>query len=286
LLTTESIKDDDDEPTTTIGDGGDNESNFTVKPKMTIDDLLQDSDDEFDDGQSTTKSRRSTKSKMSVWIKETNDEPLDLTEPSAATKIYATKPLTKKQQELMKKEQNEKRRKNKFRTSADGRLIIVDDDDDTPAKINNNDDTEMDEQGGEIKNLMETLSIGKKNNKRKHVDDDDFDDDGEDLKSKNSQQSKYKAGGSGIHRQINKKKAAGQNYKAKKGSGDIKISNKHDPYAYIKLDFNALNKRKRSQFKNQFENFVGAAKRNNNSKKSGGNGGGKKKERKVKRLRT
>jgi hypothetical protein len=30
----------------------------------------------------------------------------------------------------------------------------------------------------------------------------------------------------------------------KRGSGgDRKLSNKHDPYAYIKLDFNALNKR-------------------------------------------
>ncbi|CAF4997630.1 unnamed protein product, partial [Rotaria socialis] len=46
--------------------------------------------------------------------------------------------------------------------------------------------------------------------------------------------------------------------------GDKKIANKHDPYAYIKLDFNALNKRKRGKFKGQFEQIVGAAKRGAN----------------------
>jgi hypothetical protein len=64
------------------------------------------------------------------------------------------------------------------------------------------------------------------------------------------------------------------------------LANKHDPYAYIKLDFNALNKRyrfsivrscvysctmvflsycrKRGKFQGQFEQIVGAAKRGAN----------------------
>ncbi|CAF1319737.1 unnamed protein product [Didymodactylos carnosus] len=271
----------------TIADemNNDNESNFTVKPKMTIDDLLQDSDSDFDDDNENTKSMRSTATKASrrhkqssLWIKETNEEPLDLNEPSAARQIYATKPLTKKEQASVKKD-----KRDTFRTAPDGRIIIIDDEQDKKSK-NKNDDEDEEEKNDDIKDLMETLSLSQrlKSKKRKRgLDDDDYlDDNKEDTKSKQSQ-SRYKAGGSGIHRPLNRKKIPGENYKAKKGSGDVKLANKHDPYAYIKLDFNALNKRKRSQYKGQFENIVGAAKR---GAKRGTKLG--KKERKLKRLKS
>lgn len=58
----------------------------------------------------------------------------------------------------------------------------------------------------------------------------------------------FLAGGRGIHRKIAKtnKSAAvhsGGDFKAKKASGDMKRKGKPDPYAYIPLSRNALNRR-------------------------------------------
>lgn len=58
----------------------------------------------------------------------------------------------------------------------------------------------------------------------------------------------FLAGGGGIHRKVSKtnKSAtvhAGSDFKAKKASGDMKRKGKPDPYAYIPLSRNALNRR-------------------------------------------
>jgi hypothetical protein len=81
----------------------DNETTFTVRPKLTIDQLLDDSDDDneqnlgdFDDARTmatarTTASmkRRRQQQQSSLWIKEGDgDDPIDLTEPTAARSIY------------------------------------------------------------------------------------------------------------------------------------------------------------------------------------------------------
>lgn len=258
----------------------DNETTFTVRPKLTIDQLLDDSDaeDDMDDSRTiatarTTASMKRRKQQRALWIKETeNDDPIDLTEAKAAQSIYATKPLTNKEAESMKQAAKNKRQNSRFRTAPDGRLIIdVDDEDQQQGGGDDDDDEDEDEFNREdIKGLMETLSLSQRaKNKRKRADDDDDDDNADDYqfndKQSQSVHSRYRAGGSGIHRplnQPNKQKRPGDTYKSKRGAGgDRKLSNKHDPYAYIKLDFNALNKRKRGQFKGQFEQIVGAAKR-------------------------
>ena len=79
----------------------DNETTFTVRPKLTIDQLLDDSDDDndqhlgrIDDTRTiatarTTASTKRRQQKSALWIKEANEEdPLDLTEPTAARSIY------------------------------------------------------------------------------------------------------------------------------------------------------------------------------------------------------
>jgi hypothetical protein len=80
----------------------DNETTFTVRPKLTIDQLLDGSDDEneqylgsIDDARTigstrTTLSMKRRQQKQSaLWIKETqDDDPIDLTEPTAARNIY------------------------------------------------------------------------------------------------------------------------------------------------------------------------------------------------------
>jgi enolase len=79
----------------------DNETTFTVRPKLTIDQLLDDSDDDneqhlgpMDDVRTiatarTTASTKRRRQQSALWIKETHDDdPLDLTEPTAARSIY------------------------------------------------------------------------------------------------------------------------------------------------------------------------------------------------------
>ncbi len=93
--TTYQLFDDEDEYV------DDNETTFTVKPKLTIDQLLDDSDEEneqhlgrIDDAQTiatarTTASTKRRRQQSALWIKETQgDDPIDLTEPTAARSIY------------------------------------------------------------------------------------------------------------------------------------------------------------------------------------------------------
>ncbi|CAF1145441.1 unnamed protein product [Rotaria sordida] len=271
----------------------DNETTFTVRPKLTIDQLLDDSDDDneqnldrIDDVRTiaTTRTTASTKRRRqqsALWIKESQgDDPIDLTEPTAARSIYATKPLTTRETEAMKQAIKAKRRNSHFRTAPDGRLVIdIDDEENQQQKLDDDDDDDDadDLNREDLKGLMETLSLSQRTkNKRKRTFDDDHDDGDDDddyqINDKQSQSvhSKYRTGGGGIHRTLNQsskqqQQRPGNIYKAKRGSGgDRKVANKHDPYAYIKLDFNSLNKRKRGKFKGQFEQIVGAAKRGAN----------------------
>jgi hypothetical protein len=80
----------------------DNETTFTVRPKLTIDQLLDDSDDDneqhlgpMDDvrtiatARTTASTKRRRQQQSALWIKEgEGDDPIDLTEPSAARSIY------------------------------------------------------------------------------------------------------------------------------------------------------------------------------------------------------
>ena len=93
------------------------------------------------------------------------------------------------------------------------------------------------------------------------------------VKSGATSASKYVAGGKGIHRSLDTTsmksgysnysrmstataKSAGDNYKSKKAKGDMKQKGKLDPYAYIPLSRNILNKRKRSKNVGQFKSLV------------------------------
>ena len=76
-------------------------------------------------------------------------------------------------------------------------------------------------------------------------------------------QMKYPASGSGIHRKTGKQNSQfpdyGAEYRAKKGKGDVKRKNKPDPYVYVPLQKQGLNKRKKAKFEGQFKGLVKAA---------------------------
>lgn len=96
--------------------------------------------------------------------------------------------------------------------------------------------------------------------------------------------SRYVSGGKGIHRSLNgastsaastrtghsmasgrtaaTAKTAGSDYKSNKATGDIKRKGSaYDPYAYIPLSRNSLNKRKRAKSAGQFKSIVSGARK-------------------------
>lgn len=87
--------------------------------------------------------------------------------------------------------------------------------------------------------------------------------------------SKYVAGGKGIHRPMSgaasvrsgytngtrKSTDVGSEYRSKKSKGDMKKKGGLDPYAYIPLSRNTLNKRKRAKNSGQFKSIVQAARK-------------------------
>lgn len=100
--------------------------------------------------------------------------------------------------------------------------------------------------------------------------------------AKTGTESRYVSGGKGIHRTLNGTSAAsmrsghsfasgksgataktnGTEYKSKKAKGDIKKKGTaFDPYAYIPLSRNSLNKRKRAKNAGQFKSVVAGARK-------------------------
>ena len=119
-----------------------------------------------------------------------------------------------------------------------------------------------------------------------HLNSYDYDDEEEDEPA-----FKYRAGGSGIHRPLDRKskpesvagsvrkvtskqraqmskesnkssgKEFGAEYRSTKARGDVKRRGKPDPFAYVPLERSALNKRKKAKLSGQFKGLVKAARK-------------------------
>ncbi|XP_017493079.1 PREDICTED: uncharacterized protein LOC108381177 [Rhagoletis zephyria] len=84
------------------------------------------------------------------------------------------------------------------------------------------------------------------------------------MRSGKTSASKYVAGGKGIHRPLGASAAsayAGSEYTTKKPKGIMKKKGKLDPFAYIPLSRNTLNKRKRAKHADAFKNIVNGARK-------------------------
>lgn len=142
-------------------------------------------------------------------------------------------------------------------------------------------DEEIDENGNENKEISAeesdsdneaTENARAKNRKRKA---------NSALSQASGKTGKYVAGGKGIHRPLTEAasvrsgytatsaktsaskvtSAYGSEYRAKKAKGDMKKKIGVDPYAYIPLSRNTLNKRKRAKNSGQFKSIVQGAKK-------------------------
>ncbi|XP_060581938.1 RRP12-like protein [Ruditapes philippinarum] len=234
-------------------DSDDEQEHFNTQVES-IDELLKDSDSEPEEAEKDKrpklKAKRSMKGNQETgkaWLHEGGDDDItDFMDTSAAKKVMATKPVEKK----------EKKMDSGFKTAPDGRLIITESSDDEGG---NSEDEDIDE-------LLEALEKGRDSGKIKQTRKRKIEDLGG-SDDETSSPPKYRAGGGGIHRPLNKqdkparKPQFGSEYKSKKGGGDVKKVGKHDPYAYVPLDFTSLNKRKQAKMKGQFKNLVRGAKK-------------------------
>ncbi|XP_031434840.1 RRP12-like protein isoform X2 [Clupea harengus] len=206
------------------------------KPKFdSIEDILADSDSDLSDGEGPKKpQKKAVKKRGGAWLKEgLSDEPLNFLDPQASQRVLATNPEVKTRQA-----------KHEFKVTSDGR-IIIEEEEDKQKKKKAAADADMDD-------ILVEAGLKSKSQKRKT--DDDLDDDME-MES----QTKYKAGGAGIHRPLGGRPQSGAEYRAKKGKGDVKKKGKVDPYAYIPLKKDQLNRRKKAKLQGQFKGMVRGA---------------------------
>ncbi|XP_039499493.1 RRP12-like protein [Drosophila santomea] len=271
----------------------------------TIDDILADSDSDLpedmdaeDEGGAAAASKRSKKAKQqkSTYIREDPDEIVDLADlksignvlTSGSAQTAATVKSLKTKPQLPN---------GGFKTADDGRLIISDK---ALRGQGGNDESDSDSDSDAS---MADGTVAKEPKAKRGMEDDSSDEDelqqqqatgakrtrkGGDAMStksgKTTASSRYTAGGKGIHRQLaagnsdamsvksgkSTSRTAGTEYSSKKAKGDMKKRGQLDPYAYIPLTRNNLNKRKRSMNSRKFKSVLRGA-----GAETGGGGGGR-----------
>ncbi|XP_047128483.2 RRP12-like protein isoform X1 [Hydra vulgaris] len=211
----------------------DEEEKASKKGATLWQDVLADSDNEENKPAPGIKKPNKKGKENKSWILEGEDE-VDLLDSKVAKNIVAFKPKQAKQ-------------KFSFPLNNDGKLLIDDED-----NKNKDEDTPLNIGATDILSGFDKTPKQIKLGKRKHL---------EDMPENENSLSTYKPGGAGIHRDITKKKNYGEEYKAKKARGDVKLKGKPDPFAYVPLDRQTMNKRKKSKLIGRFDGLVKAARR-------------------------
>lgn len=237
---------------------------FDVQKKpITMEEILADSDEEFQATENEeSKGKKKKTPRKDAWIQETEEDIVDLIDPAAVRNITTTQPGVTNPTISVKKAKD-----HGFKTAPDGRLIITDDnerDSDTEERSKKKkaflqNDSEEDDYNDDDDGGISVASAKNISRKRK------YSESMSDVMSLKSQStSKYRAGGSGIHRPLKAKKVErehGSEYRAMKAGGDIKRKGKPDPYAYLPLTRAALNKRKKKKNAGKFQSIVSGAKK-------------------------
>uniref|UniRef100_A0A1A7YHG6 Ribosomal RNA processing 12 homolog n=1 Tax=Iconisemion striatum TaxID=60296 RepID=A0A1A7YHG6_9TELE len=200
-----------------------------------IEDILAESDSDLSEDEGKPQKKAGKQKKGKAWLKEgEEDDPLNFLDPKVSQRVLATNPELRKTSKV----------EHGFKVTSDGRLIIREDDEEDVKRKN----------GDEMKDILEEAGVKSKKSQKRKFKEDDVDED-MDVEP----QFKYKAGGSGIHRPLGRGHSAGADYKSKKGKGDVKKKGKFDPYAYIPLKKDQLNRRKRAKLHGQFKGMVRGA---------------------------
>ncbi|XP_050071792.1 RRP12-like protein [Anopheles maculipalpis] len=258
-------------------------ANELQKKSLTIDDILADSDS--DSGVEDERKGRKKKG-MDTYIKETEDSIVDLADLDAIGKITTNEPMdvSSKNQPRAGTSKQRKDENRGFKTAADGRLIIKDVEDYSDS------DEDPDEAVGYVdKSKKRIYDEDDSDDSQAERDEPNPEDDGPssrkrkalDVLSARSGMSgtsnRYVAGGKGIHRPVassvksgyssktnrtaKSNASTGAEYRAKKAAGDMLKKGKHEPYAYVPLSRNSLNRRKRAKNAGQFKSIVKSARK-------------------------
>ncbi|NXA09516.1 RRP12 protein, partial [Sapayoa aenigma] len=207
-----------------------------------MEEILADSEDEEEEEerQRSKEWRKQARQKGQAWLKEgEEDEPLNFLDPNVSQRVLATKPGPKRSRGVS----------HDFQMSEDGRLIIHEEEEEV-------DDDEAKGADEEMADVLQDVGLrSKKSQKRQFKAEPDAEE------AEAGTYSQYRAGGSGIHRQLNKEPAFGAEYRSKKGKGDVKKKGQLDPYAYIPLNRAKLNRRKRAKMQGQFKGLIKGAQR-------------------------
>ncbi|XP_023785501.1 RRP12-like protein isoform X2 [Cyanistes caeruleus] len=207
-----------------------------------MEEILADSEDEEEEEEQhrSKERKKQARQKGQAWLKEgEDDEPLNFLDPSVSQRILATKPGPKRPKGVS----------HDFQMSEDGRLIIHEEEEEL-------DDDEAKGEDEEMADVLQDVGLrSKKSQKRR------FREEADDEEVEAGTCSQYRAGGSGIHRPLNKEPAFGAEYRSKKGKGDVKKKGQLDPYAYIPLNRAKLNRRKRAKMQGQFKGLMKGAQR-------------------------
>lgn len=182
--------------------------------------------------------------------------------------LLATKPTVYGSNALIENSKKEKKPNRGFKTDHDGRLIIAEPkrgeaesdsgDDDDVADLNSGAAKKRSLEDDSDSEVDENVVAQQSARKRKAMDSHSM------ASGRTGASSKYMTGGKGIHRPVGSTGASsvksgmsrmsmattksassafGGAFKAKKAKGDLKKAGKMDPYAYIPLSRNSLNRR-------------------------------------------
>nr|SVE74944.1 EOG090X00E0 [Daphnia dolichocephala] len=241
------------------------ETEMATQPK-TMEHVLADSDSDLEDDEDDKDVRKKT---PKTWIQEEEGSIVDFLDPAAAKKVSATNPNRSMPAQF--DAEKKKKKESFFKTAADGRMII----DDGGESSDTSQESDLD-----LSKALDKMEVDRKRKK----------DDRESLIDDEDEPSfKYQAGGSGIHRPVaiaakpsaakrtiqkltakqrarqSKEKVKpvdyGAEFRSAKARGDVKRKNQPDPFAYVPLSRNALNKRKKAKMTGQFKGLVHAARK-------------------------
>ncbi|XP_066963061.1 RRP12-like protein [Macrobrachium rosenbergii] len=247
-------------------DGDDSDDDFETKAHPTsLDEILaaidsepEDDDDEDNDSMLKRKGKKAKgkltkKKEKGTWIKEDEDEIVDLLDASAGKAMVSKRPILKASN--TKRLENGKEDSGFKVDSKTGKLIITEENDTKESTSKMDFMEDIDEylglkegaQSGKIKNRKRTLSGGSE--------DEDiftppmkFSKDGPD-------QEKAK------RKPVKKHYDYGAEFRSKKAGGDMTKKDKLSPYAYVQFSKERLNKRKKAKFEGQFTSLVRGARK-------------------------
>ncbi|XP_068203114.1 RRP12-like protein [Palaemon carinicauda] len=250
--------------------GGDDDSDddFETKAHPTsLDEILaaidsepEDDDDEDNDNLLKKKGKKSKvkltkKKEKGTWIKEDEDEIVDLLDASSGKAMVSKRPLLKASSS--KSFENGKEDSGFQIDKKSGKLIITDGKDKEEASTSKMDFMEdIDEYLG----IKEGAQLGKIKNRKRNLSGGGSDD--EDIFSPPMKFSK-----DGTDNEKAKRKPAknshdyGAEFRSKKAGGDMMKKEKLSPYAYVQFSKERLNKRKKAKFEGQFTSLVRGAKK-------------------------